>query len=587
MRRTPRGRPRVPLLGWSEPPRREIATSATSTRQRNTSRTSAGFELGTVLKLGLGIASIAAGVLHLTAASAHEHHALIYAFFVGTGFLQIAWGTTVAVLRRPTPLLFLGALGSAGLIAVWAVSRVSGLPFVDGANHAEPIGVKDTVTVALELLVIAGAWVLVTHGTSRALSLRLPESSLAPLAAASILLIAPAAIVPAHEHSDAHMHGGGRGHGDGDHLDLAAGHGHGVAGDSAHAHGDDATAHTHVLGAHGDHESADVDSSHPHDASPPRGAAPAASAPEPATGIKASVRYGPFLLPPASAGGEAHYNRILSNVAKPCSDCYLVSAKPDLVYADGSRANLSTGAMLHHAVWTRPAIKDTTCGRNSAIGSQGMRFFASGNERTQMRLPAGFGYHVGNDSWNLIAEIMNHSDQARAVYITLDVLYRPASETLRNTTPVWMDMDNCGDSEYAVPAGKSNALWTWESTITGRVVSTGGHVHNGGVKTVLANETTKQEMCSSVAGYGTKPEFDGSIESMSICVWDRLGTVREGEKLGIRTYYNSSEAQYDVMGIMIAMVYETTDLNGGSPPPRNSGPQEQEPPPPSGGHDHP
>jgi hypothetical protein len=172
------------------------------------------------------------------------------------------------------------------------------------------------------------------------------------------------------------------------------------------------------------------------------------------------------------------------------------------------------------------------------------------------------------------------------VYLTLDVLYRPLSAKLRNVRPVWMDIDNCGDSQYAVPAGKSNKLWTWRSTITGRVVSTGGHVHDGGIKTVLSNESSKQQMCSSMAGYGTKPEYRNTIESMSTCVWDRIGVVRKGEQLGIRAYYDTAQPQPDVMGINIVFIYPTNDLAGGSAPPSGNEPKEQAPPH-SGGHDHP
>jgi hypothetical protein len=539
--------------------------------------TATGFEVGSVLRYGIAIASIAAGVVHLLAASAHTEHAPILGFFVGAGIAQILFGTAVISPRPHSLLLRSGALMSVGLIGVWAASRISGLPFVEGADHAEPIGVKDTAAVALELLVVIGALALVAGGRWLSMRLRMTERHLAPLAAATALIIAPGIVVPAHHHP--HVHGE-TGHSHSEVLAAAHVHGEGAAGHehgsalAGHAHAGDVTGHTHDAGhAHSATETTEV-----------AAAQPAAATPA-VTGIKASVRYGPFLMPPADAGGDAHYNRILTNVAKPCSNCYIVKATPNLVYADGSDANLDTGAMLHHAVWTRPSRPDYTCDRNSAIGSQGERFFASGNERTVMRLPAGFGYFVGTDSWTLIAEIMNHSDQARAMYVTLDVLYRPASDKLRKVTPVWMDIDNCGDSQYSIPAGRSNQLWTWESTITGRVVSTAGHVHNSGIKTVLTNETTHQEMCTSVAGYGKKAEYMGSIESMSDCVWDKIGIVREGEKLGLRAFYDSAKAQYDVMGINIAFVYETSDLAGGTTPPRSDAPREQSPPP-SGGHDH-
>ena len=65
---------------------------------------------------------------------------------------------------------------------------------------------------------------------------------------------------------------------------------------------------------------------------------------------------------------------------------------------------------------------------------------------------------------------------------------------------------------------------------------------------MLMNETTGEHICSSVAGYGTKAAYMGSVESMSLCSWDRLGTVRKGEVLSLTTDYASSKPQSD--GVM-------------------------------------
>lgn len=522
----------------------------------------------------MALAAAGAGLAHLTAASPHADHRLVFAFFVGAGALQLAWAARVAAGRPPGVLLAAGALGNLGIASVWVVSRTRGLAFVPGAEHREPVGGKDAVTTLLEVLVVAGVLVLSFWESARpALArARVPAHALAPLAVATVVIAVPGIVLPAHHHTD-----GGHGHADqASHL-------------AAHEAGAGAGGHAHAQAASDGHlahsDDAQLASAHVHAPSGPSEMTPSGSAP-PAPevdGIAATVRYGPFVMPPASLGGARHENKVLTGIPKPCTDCYLVAARPGLVYEDGSNANLDTGLMLHHAVWTRPSFRDTTCGRNSAIGSQGLRFFAAGNERTEFRLPPGFGYLVGADPWNLIVEIMNHSDIARTVYVTLDVLYRPASDDLLPVTPVWLDVNNCGNSEYAVPAGPSEQHWSWTSTVTGRVVSTGGHVHDGGVKTVLTNETTGEQMCTSVAGYGTKPEFDGTIESMSTCVWDRLGVVRAGDEFAIRAYYDSSVPQDDVMGIMMALVYETDDLAGGSEPPAADAPPDPDPPP---VHDH-
>src|SRR5215213_10619077 len=60
------------------------------------------------------------------------------------------------------------------------------------------------------------------------------------------------------------------------------------------------------------------------------------------------VRYGPFTIPAATSDTEPGmiHNKLLFGVARPCVDCYITSFKPDLVYGDGTRANLDTGPML-------------------------------------------------------------------------------------------------------------------------------------------------------------------------------------------------------------------------------------------------
>src|SRR3954452_3080276 len=99
-----------------------------------------------------------------------------------------------------------------------------------------------------------------------------------------------------------------------------------------------------------------------------------------------TVRYGPFTLPPAGKGGDVdHANVVMPDVTKPCEDCFITRAEPDLVYDDGTPANLDTGLMLHHAVFFNTGVPDTTCGKDTFFGGLGERFLASGNERTVKR----------------------------------------------------------------------------------------------------------------------------------------------------------------------------------------------------------
>jgi hypothetical protein len=107
-----------------------------------------------------------------------------------------------------------------------------------------------------------------------------------------------------------------------------------------------------------------------------------------------TVRYGPYTIPAGSMDmpGMVH-NKLSFAVQRPCLDCFITSFKPDLVYGDGTRANMDTGPMLHHAVFTSQFRSDATCG-NTWLGLAGERFFGSGNERTPVKFPSGYGYRV-------------------------------------------------------------------------------------------------------------------------------------------------------------------------------------------------
>ncbi len=282
-----------------------------------------------------------------------------------------------------------------------------------------------------------------------------------------------------------------------------------------------------------------------------------------------TVRYGPFVLPPAGQGGDMdHANLFVPNAPKPCEDCFITRAEPDLVYEDGTRANLDSGLMLHHAVLFNNGRPDTTCGQDSVYGRFGERFLASGNERTIKVLPDGYGYHLGREPITGVFHIMNHASDTKTVFFTFKIKWLPGStQGIRPVTPVWLDVNNCRTSEYAVPAGPSTVHWTWPSTITGRIIATGGHVHTGGTRITASNQTSGQRICTSWAGYGTKAAYMGTIESMSYCSWDTLGVVKAGDTLDIESVYDSGEAVPDAMGIMVMHVWQTDDLASGSPAP--------------------
>jgi hypothetical protein len=69
--------------------------------------------------------------------------------------LQVAWAVRVwqdSVCARP--LLLAGAVGNGAIALTWLVTRTVGLPFGPERLDAEPIGIKDVMATADELLIV-------------------------------------------------------------------------------------------------------------------------------------------------------------------------------------------------------------------------------------------------------------------------------------------------------------------------------------------------------------------------------------------------------------------------------------------------
>jgi hypothetical protein len=279
----------------------------------------------------------------------------------------------------------------------------------------------------------------------------------------------------------------------------------------------------------------------------------------PAEASTLKVRYGPYTIP---ANGMIS-NQITSNVARPCGHCWITSMTPDLEYSDGSNANVDSGAMLHHFVLFNQDRPDLTCGSNG-IGNLGERFFASGNERTPVKLPPGYGYHVGaNDRFNFLTELMNMDTTSKTVYVT--VTYTYTYNLQKPVRPVWLDINDCGSSLYSIPKGLSDTHWDWAVTMPGDIVSIAGHIHTEGhgvhiTATVLP---TQQHICTSYPTYGGSPEYIDMmdmpyISKMTSCRGNPVISVTRGQKIRIDAVYNSPEARNDVMGIMVAYIHPSS-----------------------------
>lgn len=284
-----------------------------------------------------------------------------------------------------------------------------------------------------------------------------------------------------------------------------------------------------------------------------------------------TTEYGPYTIPagsgePGGAKGNID-NEIVTKIAKPCTNCTLIAITPDLVYSDGSEANIETGPMLHHVVFFAQSSgkSDVTCG-SSGPGLLGERFFASGNERTAVDLSElSYGYKVNkSETWNMVFHLANWESSTKTVYIKMTWKYATGAdaESRAPLRPVWLDADGCSlDSLITVPTGESDTHSDWEASFGGELIAAAGHIHDYGVNVELTNQSNGGEvLCDSVAGFGgsgyvTPDEFE-HISSMGVCSGEPLASFSEGDTLRLHTIYDntSGSAIENAMGIMIAYV---------------------------------
>ena len=115
------------------------------------------------LLAGAAILSVAAGLVHFAAVPEHwANYRIAALFFIGLGIFQVGWAALV--LGRPSRLLYAaGAAASLGTIAVWTVSRTSGLPFGPFAGIAERAGRADVISTLFEEALLI-ALILLAYG---------------------------------------------------------------------------------------------------------------------------------------------------------------------------------------------------------------------------------------------------------------------------------------------------------------------------------------------------------------------------------------------------------------------------------------
>jgi hypothetical protein len=189
-----------------------------------------------------GLASLAAGAVHASAAGIHAEHRQLARIFIVVAVLQI--GVGLWALIRPTRAAAWGVVTvNAVAVGGWLATRLFGISWIDGLEVREAPQFADVACAALGLLAIvaANAGALLPEERQRMKGLMAPTILIC--AATVWTMMAASTHVHSHDEADHGSEVAGAEHGHGD--EVAAG-GAGVAGaagviDESHGHDDAAT----------------------------------------------------------------------------------------------------------------------------------------------------------------------------------------------------------------------------------------------------------------------------------------------------------------------------------------------------------
>jgi len=202
----------------------------------------------------------------------------------------------------------------------------------------------------------------------------------------------------------------------------------------------------------------------------------------------------------------------------------------------------------------------------------GSRIFASGNERTPIRINQN-GQQYGiklrpTHVMTLLYDLVNDSMQDRIFYITMT--YEVSSDaSIKPVTTAWMDVTgDCGGSYVNAREGQfdlKNPGWT--STINGHFLSATGHGHDG--VTLVTLTKNNQTVCAADQIYGRRAQFVEGAKTMNpglkhisdtgSCV--DFGEIKKGDVLNIVAKYDTpkfplSKVMGEVQELMgISVVY--------------------------------
>jgi hypothetical protein len=160
-----------------------------------------------VMRAFVAACAFGAAAIHFGFAPDHFGESRVHgAFFFLVGWAQLAFG--IALILRPSrTVLRAGILLNVGVVVLWVVSRVVGLPFGDDPWVAEAVAFPDTLATVLEVLAVVGSYVLLTGGLERRVMPRAAALVGGVGVALALVGLTTASVAPALSGGGGHSHG--------------------------------------------------------------------------------------------------------------------------------------------------------------------------------------------------------------------------------------------------------------------------------------------------------------------------------------------------------------------------------------------
>jgi hypothetical protein len=303
---------------------------------------------------------------------------------------------------------------------------------------------------------------------------------------------------------------------------------------------------------------------------------------------RATARFGPFKLPSNKVNGMIGMPGLLiqnvMDVPLPCKSCTYTYVKGDMVYKNGTSANVENGAYMHHITLVSmppggfslqevlksiQAISTQLTGGPldpTALMGSAKPLYLIGNERLPLTFPNAGVYITKNSKTWLSLLLQNLESDEKEVYIDMDYDYLPGQpEGYTDIIPVSQDALGVG-----AVTGSVKQIGTWTKTSPAykaiqdsQVLMMYGHVHDGGIHTEImvngkvtcdslayyqdmvipANQTTT----GALGGHGHAKRDGGNSHILAFGECTDVGMIKKDDEITTKVYYDFTKRPATLM----------------------------------------